>query len=34
VLAAGAAVAIAWLTVAWQSLMVARSRPVNALRYE
>jgi len=34
-LAAGAAaVAIAWLTVSYQSLMVAKSKPVNALRYE
>ena len=34
-LAAGAAaVMIAWLTVSWQSFMVARAGPVNALRYE
>jgi putative ABC transport system permease protein len=34
VLAAGAAVGIAWLTVSYQSLMVARARPSSALRYE
>jgi len=34
-LAAGAAaVLIAWLTVSWQSFMVARTKPANALRYE
>jgi putative ABC transport system permease protein len=34
-LAAGAAaVAIAWLTVSWQSFRVARAKPVSALRYE
>jgi putative ABC transport system permease protein len=31
--ALGAAL-IAWLTVSWQSLTVARARPVSALRYE
>ena len=34
VLAAAAAVAIAWLTVSYQSFMVARAKPANALRYE
>ena len=34
VLAAVTAVLIAWLTVSWQSLTVARARPVSALRYE
>jgi putative ABC transport system permease protein len=34
VLAAGAAVAIAWLTVSWQSYAVARAKPAGALRYE
>jgi putative ABC transport system permease protein len=34
VLAAVAAVAIAWLTVAYQSFLVARAKPVTALRYE
>jgi putative ABC transport system permease protein len=34
VLAAVAAVAIAWLTVSWQSFVVARAKPVSALRYE
>ena len=34
VLAAGAAVGIAWLTVSYQSFMVARARPSSALRYE
>jgi putative ABC transport system permease protein len=34
VLAAGAAVAIAWLTVTYQSFIVARAKPVTALRYE
>jgi len=34
VLAAIAAVGIAWLTVAYQSFMVARAKPVSALRYE
>ena len=34
VMAAGAAVAIAWLTVSWQSYAVARSKPAGALRYE
>ncbi len=33
-LAAVTAVLIAWLTVSWQSFMVARARPVSALRYE
>jgi putative ABC transport system permease protein len=32
--AGAAAVAIAWLTVSWQSFMVARAKPANALRYE
>ncbi len=34
VLAAGAAVGIAWCTVSYQSLMVARARPSTALRHE
>jgi putative ABC transport system permease protein len=34
VLAPVAAVAIAWLTVSWQSFAVARAKPVGALRYE
>jgi putative ABC transport system permease protein len=34
VLAAVAAVAIAWLTVSWQSFTVARAKPASALRYE
>jgi putative ABC transport system permease protein len=34
VLAAIAAVAIAWLTVSWQSFAVARAKPAGALRYE
>jgi hypothetical protein len=34
VLAAVAALAIAWLTVAYQSYIVARARPAGALRYE
>jgi len=34
VLAALAGVAIAWLTVSWQSWAVARSKPAGALRYE
>jgi putative ABC transport system permease protein len=34
VLAAVAAVAIAWLTVSWQSFTVARAKPAGALRYE
>ncbi len=34
VLAAGAGVTIAWLTVSWQSYTVARSKPAGALRYE
>jgi putative ABC transport system permease protein len=34
VLAAVAAVAIAWLTVSYQSFMVARAKPAGALRYE
>ena len=34
VLAAVAAVAIAWLTVSYQSFMVAKAKPVSALRYE
>ena len=34
VLAAVAAVGIAWLTVSWQSFMVARAKPASALRYE
>jgi putative ABC transport system permease protein len=32
--AAGAGLAIAWLTVAAQSWMVARAKPAGALRYE
>jgi putative ABC transport system permease protein len=34
VLAAVAGVAIAWLTVSWQSFAVARAKPAGALRYE
>ena len=34
VLAPLAAVAIAWLTVSWQSFVVARAKPAGALRYE
>ncbi len=34
VLAAAAAVTIAWLTVSWQSFVVARAKPAGALRYE
>jgi putative ABC transport system permease protein len=34
VLAPFAAVAIAWLTVSWQSFTVARAKPAGALRYE
>ena len=34
VLAAAAAVVIAWLTVSWQSYAVARAKPAGALRYE
>jgi putative ABC transport system permease protein len=34
VLAAVAAVLIAWVTVFWQSFAVARAKPVGALRYE
>jgi putative ABC transport system permease protein len=34
VLAAAAALAIAWLTVSYQSFMVARAKPAHALRYE
>jgi putative ABC transport system permease protein len=34
VVAAAAAVAIAWLTVSWQSYAVARAKPAGALRYE
>jgi putative ABC transport system permease protein len=33
-LAAGVALAIAWLTVSFQTFMVARAKPVRALRYE
>jgi putative ABC transport system permease protein len=33
-LPAVAAVAIAWLTVSWQSYVVARAKPAGALRYE
>jgi putative ABC transport system permease protein len=33
-LAAAAAVLIAWLTVGWQSLVVARAKPAGALQYE
>jgi putative ABC transport system permease protein len=33
-LAAVAAVAIAWLTVGWQSYVVARAKPAGALQYE
>jgi putative ABC transport system permease protein len=34
VLAAAAAVAIAWCTVSWQSFVVARGQPAGARRYE
>ena len=34
VMAPAAAVAIAWLTVSWQSFTVARAKPAGALRYE
>ena len=34
VLAAGAAVIIAWVTVTYQSYVVARAKPAGALRYE
>jgi putative ABC transport system permease protein len=34
VLAAVAAVGVAWLTVSWQSFVVARAKPAGALRYE
>ncbi len=34
VLAAAAAVLIAWATVSWQSFTVARAKPASALRYE
>jgi putative ABC transport system permease protein len=34
VLAAVAGVAIAWVTVSWQSFVVARAKPASALRYE
>jgi putative ABC transport system permease protein len=34
VLAAVAAVLIAWVTVFWQSFAVARAKPASALRYE
>jgi putative ABC transport system permease protein len=34
VLAAAAAVVIAWLTVSWQSFAAARAKPARALRYE
>jgi putative ABC transport system permease protein len=34
VLAAIAAIGIAWLTVSWQSFVVARAKPATALRYE
>jgi putative ABC transport system permease protein len=34
VLAGAAAVAIAWATVSYQSLLVARAKPASALRYE
>jgi putative ABC transport system permease protein len=33
-IAAGAALAVAWLTVSFQTYMVARAKPVRALRYE
>jgi putative ABC transport system permease protein len=33
-LAAAAAVVIAWLTVSWQAYTVARAKPAGALRYE
>jgi ABC-type antimicrobial peptide transport system permease subunit len=33
-LAAMAALAIAWLTVSFQTFIVARAKPVKALRYE
>jgi putative ABC transport system permease protein len=34
VLAAVAGVAIAWITVSFQSFVVARAKPASALRYE
>jgi putative ABC transport system permease protein len=34
VLAAVAALMIAWTTVTWQSYVVARAKPAGALRYE
>ena len=34
VLAAVAGIAIAWLTVSWQSFNVAKAKPAGALRYE
>jgi putative ABC transport system permease protein len=33
-LAAAAAVVIAWLTVSWQSYVIARAKPAGALQYE
>ncbi|HEV7691743.1 MAG TPA: FtsX-like permease family protein [Hyphomonadaceae bacterium] len=33
-LAAGVALAVAWITVSFQTLMVAQAKPVKALRYE
>ena len=33
-LAAGVALAVAWLTVSVQTYLVARAKPVKALRYE
>ncbi len=34
IIAGGAALVIAWLTVSWQSLRAATSNPVDSLRYE
>jgi putative ABC transport system permease protein len=34
IIAGGAALAIAWLTVSWQSLRAAISNPVDSLRHE
>lgn len=33
-LAAGATLAIAWISVSFQTFMVARAKPIGALRYE
>jgi putative ABC transport system permease protein len=34
VLAAGVALAVAWITVSFQTFVVARAKPIKALRYE